>query len=134
MIGWNQIWLGIIAIAIAVTAGYIVSLIIELKKTINSVNIVLKSIEENLNPVLDELQLTLKGLRNISDDINEVTSDVKVLSKSVKDIGVNINRASSFIGTAASLVSIRASGLKAGLKTGLSFLISNIFSRIGGRK
>ncbi len=134
MIGWNQIWLGIIAIAVAVTAGYIISLIIELKKTINSVNVVLKSIEENLNPVLDELQLTLKGLRNISDDINEVTSDVKVLSKSFKDIGVNINRASSFIGTAASFASIRASGLKAGLKTGLGILISNIFSRIGGRK
>ncbi len=134
MIGWNQIWLGIIAIAVAVTAGYIISLIIELKKTINSVNVVLKSIEENLNPVLDELQLTLKSLRNISDDVNEVTSDVKVLSKSVKDIGTNISRASSFIGTAASLATIRASGLKAGLKTGLGFLISNIFSRIGGRK
>lgn len=134
MIGGNQIWLGIIAIAVAVTAGYVIFLIIELKKTINSVNVVLKSIEENLNPVLDELQLTLRGLRNISNDVNEVTSDVKVLSKSVKDIGVNISRASGFISTAVSLATIRVLGLKAGLKTGLAFLISNIFSRIGGRK
>jgi len=130
----NQIWFGLIAVAIAITAGYIISLIIELKKSIRTVNDVLKTTEENLKPTLEELQLTLRSLRNVSDDINEVTSDVKILSGSVRDVGLSVKQISGLIGTVTSLTAIRASGVKAGLKVGLGFLMNNLFSKIGGKK
>jgi uncharacterized protein YoxC len=131
---WNYIWLGIIAIAVAATSGYVISLIIELKKTLNSVNVLLITTEENLKPTLEELQQTLKSLRNVSDDINEVTSDVKVLSKSVRDVGENVSHVSGLISTVTSLAAMKASGLRAGVKAGMGVLISNFFSRIGGGK
>jgi uncharacterized protein YoxC len=131
---WNYIWLGIIAIAVAATAGYVISLIIELKKTLHSVNVLLITTEENLKPTLEELQQTLKSLRNVSDDINEVTSDIKVLSKSVRDVGENVGHVSGLIRTVTSLAAMKASGLRAGMKAGMGVLISNLFSRIGGGK
>lgn len=131
---WNSIWFGIIAIAVAALAGYIISLIIELKKTVRSVNELLKTTEDNLKPTLEELQQTLRSLRNVTDDINEVTSDVKVLSKSVRDVGENVSHVSGLISTVTSLAAMKASGLRAGVKAGMGVLISNLFSRIGGGK
>ncbi len=130
----NYIWLGIIAIAAAATAGYVISLIIELKKTLHSVNALLKTTEDNLKPTLEELQQTLRSLRNVTDDINEVTSDVKVLSKSVRDVGKNVSHVSGLISNVSSLAAMKASGLRAGVKAGVGVLMSNLFSRIGGGK
>lgn len=130
----NYIWLGIIAIAAAATAAYVISLIIELKKTLHSVNALLKTTEDNLKPTLEELQQTLRSLRNVTDDINEVTSDVKVLSKSVRDVGKNVSHVSGLISNVSSLAAMKASGLRAGVKAGVGVLMSNLFSRIGGGK
>ena len=130
----NQIWFGLIAVAFAITAGYLISLIIELKKALRTVNDVLKTTEENLKPTLEEIQQTLRSLRNVSDDINEVTSDVKTLSGSVRDVGLSVKQVNNLIGNVASLTAIRASGVKAGLKVGLGVLMNNLFSKIGGNK
>lgn len=129
----DQIWLIIIAVAVAVLAGYLVSLIIQLKKTIQAVNEVLKSTEGSLKSTLDEVQLTLRSLRNISDDINEVTGDIKTLSGSVRDVGRNIRYVSDLVEEAASSTSVQVSGLKAGVKTGLMVILSNLFSKKGGK-
>jgi len=130
----NQIVLILIGISVVVTAGFIISLIIELKKTIRNASEILKTTEMTLKPVLEELQLTLRSLRSVSDDINDVTTDIKTLSASVKDVGLNIRSVSNLIENVASSTAVKASGLKAGIKTGLMFLLSNFILKIGGRK
>jgi uncharacterized protein YoxC len=127
----NQIWLIIIAVSIAALSGYLISLIIELKKTVQSVNEVLRSTEGSLKSALDEVQLTLKSLRSVSDDINEVTSDIKTVSGSVRDVGQNIQRVNTLVNEVTSLTAVRVSGLKAGMKAGLAVILSNLFSRKG---
>ena len=130
----NQIWFGLIAIAIAALAGYVISLIIELKKTIRTVNDVLKTADEVLKPTLEEVQLTLRSVRNITDDINEVTEDVKTLSGSVREVGLSVKHVNDLIGAVTSMTAIKASGVKAGFKAGLGVLMNNLFSKMGGRK
>jgi uncharacterized protein YoxC len=130
----NQIWLPLIGIAVIVTAGFVVLLIIDLRKTLRSVDLLLKTTEESLKPTLDELQQTLKSLRNVSDDINEVTTDIKTLSGSVRDVGINIRGVSDLIADVTSSTVIQASGLKAGIRAGAEVLLSNLFSKIGGKK
>jgi uncharacterized protein YoxC len=130
----NQIVLILIGISVIVTAGFTVSLIIELKKTIRNANELLRTTESILKPTLEELQQTLSSLRNVSEDINEVTTDVKTLSNSVRDVGLNIRSVSNLIENVVSTTAITASGLRAGVKTGLEFLLKNLFSRIGGKK
>lgn len=132
MISGEHIWLIVIAVAVAALAGYLISLIIELKKTVRTVNAVLESTEGSLKTALDELQLTLRSLRNISDDINEVTTDIKTLSGSVRDVGRNIRHVSELVDETASLTAVKVSGLKAGMKAGLMVILSNLFSKKGG--
>lgn len=130
----NQIWLGLIAIVVVVTAGFLVSLIIELKKTTSSLRDFLKTTEESIKHTMEELQQTLKSIRNISDNINDVTDDIKTFSGSVRNIGENISRVGQLIEGATSSTVIKASGLKVGTMTALSVLLNNIFSKKGGGK
>ncbi len=130
----NQIWLTLIGIAVIVTAGFVISLIIELRKTVCTLNELMKTTEESLKPTLEEVQLTLKSLRKVSDDLNDVTTDVKTLSGSVRDVGMNIRHISNLVESVTLSTAIKASGLKAGIKTGLEVLLGNLFSRIGGGK
>jgi len=130
----NQIWLVLIVLILAVTAGFIIWLIIELRKTVSSLNKLLKTTEESINPTLEELQQTLRSIRSVSNDLNDVTSDIKTLSGSVRDVGINIRHVSNLVESVTLSTAIRASGLKAGIKTGLEFLLGNLFSKIGGGK
>ena len=130
----SQLWLTLIGIAVVITAGFIVSLIIELKKTVRSLNDFLKTTEESIKPTLDELQQTLRSLRNVSNDLNDVTTDIKTLSGSVRDVGLNIKHVSNIVEDITSSGYIKASGVKAGLKTGIMVLLNNLFSRKGGRQ
>jgi uncharacterized protein YoxC len=130
----NQIWVGLIALAVVVLAGFIISLIIELKKTAYSLREFLTRGEESIKLTLEELQATLKSMRNISDDINDVTADIKIFSGSVRDVGKNINNLSNLIEDVASSATVKASGLKVGISTALGVLLNNLFSKKGGGK
>jgi uncharacterized protein YoxC len=128
----EQAWQWIIAIAVAVTAGYVISLIIELKKTLQSVNNLIKTTEESLKPTIEEVQQTLRSTRGITDNLNDVTSDIKTLSSSVRDVGDTVRQVSSAVGGFSSLARIQASGIKAGVKTGVMYLLHNLLSKKGG--
>lgn len=128
----EQAWVWIITVAVVVTAGYVISLIIELKKTLQSVNILLKTTEESLKPTIEEVQETLKSTRGITDNLNDVTSDIKTFSSSVRDVGMTVKQVSSLVGDFSSLARIHASGLKAGVKTGALYLLHNLLSKKGG--
>ncbi len=130
----NQIWLGLIAIAVVVAAGFIVSLIIELKKTTSSFREFLNTTEESIKPAMEELQQTLKSIRNVSDSINDVTDDIKTFSVSVRNIGDNVSRVSKLIESVTLSTVIKASGLKVGIMTALDILLNNLFSKKGGGK
>jgi methyl-accepting chemotaxis protein len=128
----NDAWLWIIGISVAVTAGYVISLIIELKKTLRSVNDLVKTTQESLKPTIEEVQETLRSLRGVSDNLTDVTSDIRTLSSSVRDVGVTVKQVSGVVGNIASLASIQSSGLKAGVKASAMYLLHNLFSKKGG--
>jgi uncharacterized protein YoxC len=128
----NQLWLTLIGVSVTVTAGFVIWLIIEIKKTLGSLNNFLKTSEESLKPTLEELQQTLKSLRSVSDDLNDVTSDVKTLSGSIRDVGLNIKSVTDMVEDVTSSGYVKVSGIKAGIKTGIMVLLSNLFSKKGG--
>ena len=130
----NQIWLGLIAIAVVVTAGFVISLMIEMKNMISSLREFLKTTQETIKLTLEELQQTLKSIRNVSDNINDVTDDIKKLSGSVRNMGDNVSRVSKLIEGMTLSTVIKASGLKVGIMTALDILLNNLFSKKGGGK
>jgi uncharacterized protein YoxC len=128
----SQLWLTLIGLSVIITVGFVVWLVIEIKKTLRVLNDFLKTSEESLKSTLDELQQTLRSLRSVSDDLNDVTSDIKTLSGSVRDVGLNIKSVSNMIEDITSSGYSKVSGVKAGIKTGIMVLLSNLFSKKGG--
>ena len=113
--------------------GFLVALILELRKAIRSIDTLVKTTNESLKPTLEELQQTLRNLNHISSDITEVTSDVKTLSNAVKDVGISVKTAGTLIEHGISTTAIKAMGLKTGIKTGFGVLLNNLLSKKGER-
>ena len=126
----NTILLGIVAALFLVVVVYLIPLLLELKKTVISVR---NTTERNLNPALEELQLTLKSLRSISDNVNDITGDVKGVADSITEVSTKIfavNRALDALGSAAS---VRVMSLKAGIAAASTYLLTNLMKK-GDRK
>jgi len=130
----NDILLGLIIVAVLVAIGFLISVLIELRKTARSLRDFLRTQEDSLNTTLDELQQILKSLRSISNGVNEVTTDAKSFSKAVSGIGNNIQHASNILGDKTLLALIKASGLKVGIRTALAFLLNNLSLKKGRRQ
>ena len=126
----NTVILVVIAVILAVMAAYFIPLLIELKRTVLSLR---KTTEENLNPALEELKLTLRSLRTISDNVGDVTEDVKQLSHSVGDIGKTIGAVNVLVGNIGSSAAVKAISLKAGIRAALEYFIANLLQK-GERK
>lgn len=126
----TTILLGFIAGVFFVIAIFLIPLIIELKRTIMQLRI---SMEEKLNPALDELQMTLKSLRNISDNVTGITADVKSLSKSVSDVGQTVSLINGLISNFSSTTAIKIMSLRSGIMAGIGYLLTNLIKK-GDRK
>jgi hypothetical protein len=101
-------------------------LLLELKKTVISVR---NTTENNLNPALEELELTLKGLRSISDNVNDITEDVKGVTGSITEVSTKIFAVNRTIDALSSMASVKALSLKAGVTAAVTYLITNLLKK-----
>ncbi len=125
----NNLFLGLIALAVLVLAGFIIYLIIDLKKTLSSLNRFMAKTEDTLQPMADELQMTLKSIRKITDDVGTVTEDVRRISGSLKDIGDDVQGISKVVREVATESVAGATALKAGLRAGFEYFMRNVGSK-----
>lgn len=65
----NTFLLGIIVICVVVITAYLAAVLIELKRTIISLR---KTTEERINPTIDDLQNTIKNVKDITGDVNKI--------------------------------------------------------------
>jgi uncharacterized protein YoxC len=110
---------GIVAVCV------LVAVLLELRNTIKSLNVLLTTTESQLKPTLEEVQQSLKSIRGITDNVNAVTEDVRVLSTSVREVGENVQRITELVDDAAASASIRVSGVKAGVRAAAEVLARN---------
>jgi uncharacterized protein YoxC len=127
----QETWIWVIIVAGVILTGFLIALILELKKTIRSIDNLVKTTDQSLKPIFEELQQTLKKINNISSDINEVTSEAKTLSNTVRDVGISVKTAGTFVGHSISTTANRAMGFRAGIKTGLQVLLKTLLSKKG---
>lgn len=125
----NNLFLGLIALAVLVLTGFIVYLILELKKTIASVRVSMESIEKVLLPTVEELQMNLKSVRKITDDMGVVTENVKGFSDSIRAMSDNVKQVSETVSTITKTSVVEVSGVKAGLKAGFEYFIKNLLTK-----
>jgi uncharacterized protein YoxC len=125
----NNIFFGLITLAVLVLTGFIVYIILELKKTIDSVKVSMESIEKVLIPTVEELQVTLKSVRKITDDVGVVTEGVKGLSGSIREMSENVKYVSEAVSTITKTSVVEVSGVKAGVKAGFEYFIKNLLTK-----
>jgi uncharacterized protein YoxC len=125
----NNLFFGLITLAVLVLTGFIIYIILELKKTIDSVKLSMESIEKILIPAVEELQMTFKSVRKITDDVGVVTEDVKGLSGSIREISANVKQVSEAVSTITRTSALQASSVKAGVKAGFGYFIKNLFTK-----
>jgi uncharacterized protein YoxC len=126
----NTILLVVIAVCVLAIAFFLIPVLTELQKTLASLR---KATDEGLKPALEELQATLKSARVISDDVGGITSDIREVSRSVVEIGHKVSAINGLLETAGSSVTLRAAGLKAGIRAAIEYLVKNLI-RKGDRK
>jgi len=125
----NSLFIGLITLAVLVLTGFIIYLILELKKTINSVKLSMESIERVIIPTVEELQMTLKSVRKITDDVGVVTEEVKGLSGSIREIRENVQYVSEAVSAITKNSVVQVSGVKAGVKAAFEYFIKNLFAK-----
>lgn len=128
----NQIWFALMTVAFLIVVGFLIYVLLEMRKSAKALTEFLKTTEDSLKPALEELQLTLKGLRRVTDDVNKVTEDIKTVSNSARDIGQNLKKVSKLVNEVSSETIIKVSGWRVGIRTALEVLLKNLFLKKGG--
>ncbi|MGZ3806420.1 MAG: DUF948 domain-containing protein, partial [Pseudobdellovibrionaceae bacterium] len=83
----NNLFLGIITVAVIVAAIVFIYVMVELRKTIHVLRELGNTMENSLKPTVAELQETLKSVRNVANNVTTVSEDVKTLSGSLREVG-----------------------------------------------
>ena len=97
----------------------------QIKKTAAAVNDFVRTTDQRLKPVLEETEMTLKSIRTITDDVGAVTGNIRNVSEAVSDVAENVRAVSMIIGDVREQVSLRTSGIMAGVQAALGVLMKN---------
>lgn len=124
-----SISLFIIVTGVLAAVGILIYAIVEIKRLSSTVNEFLKRAEEKLNPLIYEAEQSLRSCRKISDDFGAVTENVHSLSDAAYEITANIKALSGIVNDFREGISLRTSGIKAGVKTAFNVLISQLKER-----
>ena len=132
----SQPWLIILSIGFLVSAAGILVAIAFIIRAVNDVRRLtatmdefIKKTEERITPVLIETEQTLRSVRKISDDVGTVTENVRGLSDVLYDVGSNLRAVSAMVSQFGEGISLKATGIQAGVKTALNVLINQIRER-----
>lgn len=132
----DRFWLVILSLGFLVSAaGVIVAIgllsraITDIRRLTATLDEFVKNTEARLTPVLMETEQTLRSFRKIGDDVGTVTDSVRGLSDVVYDIAVNLKTVSNLVNAFGDGVTVRASGIREGVKTALNVLLRQIKER-----
>jgi uncharacterized protein YoxC len=98
MTSTSGLLIAVLALAVAVRILSHIPVLLELRRTVRTLNGVLKITEESLAPTLRELRSTLENLDRITSDISTVTDDVRVFSGSLRQVGKDVRELSGLVG------------------------------------
>ncbi|HWR97902.1 MAG TPA: DUF948 domain-containing protein [Candidatus Methanoperedens sp.] len=127
----SNVLLGVLAVAVAALTLFLIPVLLELRRTVRSLNAVLKITEESLAPTMRELRSTLVNLDRITSDINSVTDDVRLFSGSLRQVGKDLHELREVVGLLGGGLGAKLAGLRAGIGTGFKFLAHNLLKKGG---
>jgi hypothetical protein len=125
------IWLIILTVAVAVGIGFLVPVLFELRRSAKRLTSVLTIAEQSLDPLLRDLDATVKRLNLVTSDIGAVTDDVRVFSGSIRRVGRRVEELSGLVSVGSSGFGAALPALQVGIGVGLTYLARNLFRKGG---
>ena len=121
-----------LSIAAALTLGFLIHALIELRKTLHEATKTLKSTGEKLDATLHEAEMTLKSVRSITDGVSDITTDAKKMTYRLSDAASGVKSVADVLADASSTTRLSIIGVRAGVRAGLEVLLNNLTKK-GGR-
>ncbi len=132
----GQTWLVILSIGfiisvigILVAIWFLIRAIEDIRQLTGTINGFVKNTEERIAPILLEAEQTLRSMRKVSDDVGTVTENVRGLSDAAYEIALSLKAVSNVVNGLGEGVSLRAAGVKEGIRTALNVIINQIRQR-----
>src|SRR5438132_603562 len=111
-----EIAMGIIALAVVVLVAFVVPVLIQLRKTVEEAEHLVRNLNRDLPLMFKEAGETIHSLNRVAENLREGSEKAKVLGEAIGGIGEIVNQVHGAVrGGAASLLS-NAGGLLAGVR------------------
>ncbi len=130
----EQLFFVVIAAVVVILLGFLIPVILQLRKTAKSAENFLKVTQESLTPLLSELKESAERLNKISEDIEGSVSNVRHLANAVGEIGTMVDEVNNFVKQTGLSFSIKTASVGAGIKAVLSVLAKGIIKPGGKEK
>ena len=121
----------IIAVVVIISAGFLIPVLMEFRRTMKRLNEFLDVTGKELPPAINELKQTLENLKNIAGDVQSVTGGVRELTDVLTDTADNLRSVSSVISRVGTETNAVIAGLKTGVKTAVGVFLKNLLRKGG---
>jgi hypothetical protein len=125
----TSIWLIILTSAVAVGIGFLVPVLIELRRSAKRLTSVLTIAEQSLEPLLRDVRATVQKLDRVTGEIEAVTGDVRVVSSSIRRVGGSVMELSGLVSVASLGLGARLVALVVGVAVGLRYLTRHLLRK-----
>jgi uncharacterized protein YoxC len=127
----SEIAVVIIALVVIISAGFLIPVLIEFRKTMKRLNEFLYTTGKELPPAIDELKQTLENLKKIAGDLQSVTGGIREISNVLTDTASNVRSVSGIISRVGTETNAVMAGLKTGVKTAIGVFLKNLLRKGG---
>lgn len=124
-----SIWPIILAVAVTVGVGFLIPVLLELRRSARRLTSVLALAERSFDPLLRDLDAAVQNLDRVTTEIGAVTDDVRVFSTSMRQVGSSVGVVSGLLSLAGLSLGARPAAWQAGIAAGLRYLRRNLFTR-----
>src|SRR5262245_30645530 len=115
---------GVVVICIAVLSAALVSTLLALRKTALRAESVLHQVEQEIRPMVGQLESLTVELRDLSKSANQEMARISTVVRRADDISVKVSRLVAAVGALTTLG--QYAGLISGVKTGLDVFVRRL--------
>jgi uncharacterized protein YoxC len=117
-----EIEVGIIALAAIVVAGFLVPVLIHLRRAVEESGRLLTNVNRELPTLLKGATSAIETVNDLANDVRAGTEKAKVLGEAIGEIGETVHRVHGAIRTKAATLLMSATGLVAGVRAAIGVL------------
>ncbi|MBF0506595.1 MAG: hypothetical protein HQL09_07150 [Nitrospirae bacterium] len=130
---WLTMMMGVIllvlVLGILTSIALLIFALVEMKKMSALISHAISYYEKRLDPLLGETEKLVRSMGRIADDAGAVTCAARNVAEAGSDVLINLKALSIILNGLAEGLSLKACGVKAGMKTALGVLINQMKER-----